>query len=380
MSVNKPKLKYTLCKAANLRKIQRYVITKYVHLPHSLVKETYFENPMWSTFPAFNNSLTQDQLLSFAQNIEDYKFERNFMDIYDNGLSALRGDPFGKIKFRNSHQSLMYVRDAKFETFLPISLFIPVTENVDKFRLIQDLEGNPAVIKYQGEDVYVVNILDDKALNWYVGRITEFTKDFGANGIHLVGGESDNFNLSETVINSVDLDRISNTLTNSVTEKLKLPTISTFSSRNQNSAPVIKLTSRVSSWNDVGGLRSVIPSVLSLGIVGYPFVIPNVVGGSGTVKVVNSSYSVHVKPERELYIRWMGIAAYMPCMMFSFPPWLYDEEVVNIAREFVKQHKEIVAPIVKKAAREYEISGGFCKLSITAVSFNFVLIEFMHNT
>ncbi|WAR11778.1 MYORG-like protein [Mya arenaria] len=62
-------------------------------------------------------------------------------------------------------------------------------------------------------------------------------------------------------------------------------------------------------------------------------------------------------PDRELYIRWLSLAAYMPCMAFSFPPWMYSEEVMQIAKKFIDVHKNVVAPHVIKAAREYESTG-----------------------
>lgn len=35
-------------------------------------------------------------------------------------------------------------------------------------------------------------------------------------------------------------------------------------------------------------------------------------------------------PERELYIRWLELSAFMPAMQFSIPPWAYDKEVSNV--------------------------------------------------
>lgn len=45
--------------------------------------------------------------------------------------------------------------------------------------------------------------------------------------------------------------------------------------------------------------------------------------------VVGDLYSNHGLPDRELYIRWLELSAFMPAMQFSIPPWAYDEEVKN---------------------------------------------------
>lgn len=42
-------------------------------------------------------------------------------------------------------------------------------------------------------------------------------------------------------------------------------------------------------------------------------------------------------PDRELYIRWLELSAFMPAMQFSIPPWAYDDEV---SQEKQLMHKE----------------------------------------
>lgn len=37
-------------------------------------------------------------------------------------------------------------------------------------------------------------------------------------------------------------------------------------------------------------------------------------------------------PDRELYIRWLELSAFMPVMQFSIPPWAYDKEVGSVKR------------------------------------------------
>ena len=58
------------------------------------------------------------------------------------------------------------------------------------------------------------------------------------------------------------------------------------------------------------------------------------------------------------YYTWLyQVTAFLPAMQFSFVPWQYDEEVVEIAREYVRIHEEIVTPIVLQAAEEVSVTG-----------------------
>ena len=58
-----------------------------------------------------------------------------------------------------------------------------------------------------------------------------------------------------------------------------------------------------------------------MSFAGYPFVLPDMIGGNG--------YGSEL-PSRELFVRWMQANVFMPAMQFSFVPWQYDQE----ARDF----------------------------------------------
>ena len=60
-------------------------------------------------------------------------------------------------------------------------------------------------------------------------------------------------------------------------------------------------------------------------ILGYPFVLPDMIGGNGysTDDPLDDSNP----PTKELYLRWLEANVFMPGMQFSFVPWQYDEEV-----------------------------------------------------
>lgn len=60
------------------------------------------------------------------------------------------------------------------------------------------------------------------------------------------------------------------------------------------------------------------PIVLLLkGILGYPFVLPDMVGGN--------AYVTH--PSKELFVRWAQANVFMPAIQFSILPWGFDDEV-----------------------------------------------------
>ena len=56
-----------------------------------------------------------------------------------------------------------------------------------------------------------------------------------------------------------------------------------------------------SSWGYDNGLRALIPNVLTYGVIGYPFVLPDMIGGNAYTGIFIGFTTL---PDRELYIRY----------------------------------------------------------------------------
>lgn len=99
-----------------------------------------------------------------------------------------------------------------------------------------------------------------------------------------------------------------------------------------------------SSWRAIySGLRTIIPTMLTLGIMGYPYTMPNAIGGH--------AYNQRL-PSKELYIRWMQMTTFFQTMHFSTPPFAYDEETQRIATDLMRFHESFIRPRVVALARE----------------------------
>ena len=92
------------------------------------------------------------------------------------------------------------------------------------------------------------------------------------------------------------------------------------------------------SDRELNGLASVLPTVISLGLMGYPFIVPGAIGGS---KYLTS-------PSKDLYIRWMQLTAFFPVMHFSIPPHAYTSDIASQAKELFQLHKSLVVPEIEK--------------------------------
>merc|ERR1719220_52110 len=83
---------------------------------------------------------------------------------------------------------------------------------------------------------------------------------------------------------------------------LKVVGVSGASSKRPKAPAFVWMTPQESSWSS---LQSIIPNILHLGVIGYPFVNPGPIGGSPAV-------GNQTEPSMELFIRWWQLATFLP--------------------------------------------------------------------
>ena len=97
--------------------------------------------------------------------------------------------------------------------------------------------------------------------------------------------------------------------------------------RTQSSPILVRMMDRRSRWGTDNGLKTVIPTALTFSLIGYPFVLPDMIGGNAYDGAV---------VERELFVRWLQVNIFLPAIQFSIPPWHFDDDqVVDHTREML---------------------------------------------
>uniref|UniRef100_T1GUZ5 Glycoside hydrolase family 31 N-terminal domain-containing protein n=1 Tax=Megaselia scalaris TaxID=36166 RepID=T1GUZ5_MEGSC len=111
-----------------------------------------------------------------------------------------------------------------------------------------------------------------------------------------------------------------------------------------------------STWDS---LRTLVTSAVKSGILGYPFLMSGAVGGDyhftrNTTKMM-TFYSLDSPPlpSKELYIRWMQIAIFLPSMSFVHLPLDYqDPYVTDVMKDLMNTRQKTVIPVLKKFLKE----------------------------
>lgn len=92
----------------------------------------------------------------------------------------------------------------------------------------------------------------------------------------------------------------------------------------------LRMLDKDTEWTFKNGLPTLITTLLQLNLVGYPFILPDMIGGNG--------YNTNCT--KELFIRWLQANVFMPSVQFSYVPWDFDNETIEISRVFTKLHAD----------------------------------------
>jgi len=82
----------------------------------------------------------------------------------------------------------------------------------------------------------------------------------------------------------------------------------------------VRMVDKDSRWGINNGLRSVVTTLLAMNLAGYPYVLPDMIGGN--------NYNGEAV-SKELFVRWLQASTFMPSLQFSFVPWDFQDPEVS---------------------------------------------------
>lgn len=113
-----------------------------------------------------------------------------------------------------------------------------------------------------------------------------------------------------------------------------------------------------STWES---LQSIIPNMLQMSVVGYPYVNPGAVGGVGKFKdkqagnldhdqLAQEMSDAEKEAQFELYVRWWQLNTFMPMLHFLKPPTAFPQDKIGqIAAKLKKTRLEVLPYLVQFA-------------------------------
>ena len=341
-------LNYTVCNFDTIAETAKYFLNEsgLIPRPQAMPNENLFSSPIWSTWAEAKTNINDDFLTGFYNNIVSNNFNISQLEI-DDGYSDHYGD-------------LAFNKDISVGTLSTLSQQVPLTawvhpfinHNADDFgnallesRFLpgfsRDESNSVSLVKWWQGHGAVIDFINANTSQWQSQRLEEFVTNNHLTSLKFDAGE---FTYLPHCVYIHGLNNNPAVFTQSYVEFVANQS---YSSRaevrvgyfTQEHSILVRLLDRNSVWGTDNGLKSVLNAVLSLGLAGYGFILPDMVGGNGATASDLSSTEL---PSIGLFTRWLQLNTFFPFGQFSIGPWRYNNnELMNHVRDMMSLHTSL---------------------------------------
>ncbi|CAH2297366.1 uncharacterized family 31 glucosidase KIAA1161-like [Pelobates cultripes] len=354
-----PELSYRVCVGSDVTSIHKYMVRRYFYKPTKVPEKNAFRYPIWSTWALYKTDIDQDKLMRFAEKIKKHHFNYSHIEI-DDMYSKYYGDfDLDPVKFPNATEMFKKLKEEGFELTLWIHPFVNYNSSnfgvgIERGLFVKEPSGRlPAMVQWWNGIGAILDFTNPQAREWFLNNLKMLKAKYGISSFKFDAGETNYLPKQFSTFQPLSDPSI---FSRKYTE-MAIPFFDRAEVRvgyqSQNISCFFRIIDRDSVWGYELGLKSLIPTVLTISMLGYPFILPDMIGGNA---YSNHSSNLQI-PDRELYIRWLELSAFMPSMQFSVPPWLYDNDVIEIAHKFTQIHESLVAPLLLELAGEVTTTG-----------------------
>ncbi|XP_064611379.1 myogenesis-regulating glycosidase-like [Liolophura sinensis] len=357
-----PHLNYTVCRARNVKIIHEYMSNKYFKRPDKIPDERLFTSPIWSTWAQYKKDINQSTVMEFANDILSNNFPHSQIEIDDDWTVHYGDMDFNRAKFPDPAGMVKNLTDMGFRTTIWVHPFANIdsmafaTGSVERYFVTEPRGKIPALVSWwRGNASGILDVTNPTAFQWYLNDLKMLRDKYNISSFKFDAGEVPwlpaAYKTNQTYRNPDDYTTLWAELAYQADTEVRHQEVRV-GSRSQHLPIFVRMLDRDSNWDYDNGLKTLIPVTFTFGLLGYPFVLPDMIGGNA----YNGSLEGRAYPEKELFIRWLELNAFLPSMQFSIVPWNYDDEVINISRRYIKLHEEY-SPKIIHLARKFNETG-----------------------
>lgn len=308
------------------------------------------KRPIWSTWARYKAEVTQDDVLQFANDIHERRLSRSVMSIDDRWSTEYGDFKFDTTKFPDPKAMVDELHKLNFNVMLWVTPFASLSSDLVKnhpeyFVKTETEDGSIGHVKWwQPTPAAALDLTNPSAIQHFCGALDNLRKQYGIDGFKFDAGEPC-FLPSKPCFHAKlsDPSDYTRLWIHKIASRYPLSEVRSAVSGCQNMTPMLRLFDKFSNWSLANGLKSVITATLTLGMLGYPFVIPDYIGGN--------AYGDDL-PDATLMIRWTQLSVAFPSLQFSIPPWQFGRECEVLCKTALKWRERYFWPAIESTLED----------------------------
>jgi hypothetical protein len=311
--------------------------------PRELPPEELFIHPTWTTWAQYKTDISQEVVLRFADQIILNDYPHGVLEIDARWQIHIGEAAFDPVLFPDPEGMISELHRKGFKVTAWVTPFFDPqsaayrTARKQNF-LVKDHSGEPYPVQWWGGCGGLLDVTNPDALVWFQENLNKLQRETGLDGYKFDGGEACFFPKDGISYSPISSNEYTHSYIEFVAQNFSLTEVRS-AWRNQSAPIFFRQWDKASTWAADNGLHSVLTGILALGLTGYPFILPDMVGGN----------AYEGRPDAELMIRWTQLNSLLPSMQFSLLPWEFSDECNRLCRRYACLHEEFAGEIINLA-------------------------------
>ena len=317
----------------------------------------FFSSPQYNTWIELTYNQNEKDILSYAKSMLDNGLPPGVLIIDDTWQAGYGDWRFEPSRFKNPKGMIEKLHDQGFKVVLWMCPWVSM--DIPAFRRIawginpNDVKGyaakggflmdgeKPAAVRWWNGYSALLDLTHPNGRAWFKEQLDGLVHDFGVDGFKFDGGSVDHYSAG---YGNYDKKASSGDQVLAYAQyALEYPVCEYRNAWRMQGLPVVeRLVDKKHLWSH---LRKLVPDMIAGGLLGHPFICPDMIGGGNWAAFIPGSPF-----DQELFVRSAQVHALCPMMQFSASPWrVLDAEKQKIVRDIVALRQKFAGKIVELA-------------------------------
>ena len=315
------------CGGNTLKEAAKSAAEKYYPATGTTPNKRAFLTPQYCSWVVLLWSQNQEGLLRYARSIVEKGYPAGLFIIDDTWQKDYGVWEFDKANFPEPKAMMAELNEMGFAVCMWLCPYISpdapyrspgIFEHIENNRILMDADGKrPHFIQWWEGYSAMLDFRQESAVEWFNKQTKYLEEEYGVAGYKLDGGDVMCIGVDEP-----DASKLSQLYISSIQNSLK-EARACYMLAGQ---PIMqRLNDKAHVWQSKGeedllGLSSLLPGMMTQGLIGYYYGCPDMIGGGLSSDFIDKS-----KLDSELIIRWCQASILMPIVQFSFDVWNHEE-------------------------------------------------------
>ena len=349
----------------NLREAYAYASARHFPPSGKMPDPMFFSAPQYNTWMELTYNQNERDVLAYAQSMLDHGLPPGVLMIDDTWQYSYGVWEFDPRKFRDPKGMCDKLHKMGFKVLLWIVPFVSLdsqpyrdltnhgrSHTPGKEGFVVDAKtGEPAHVRWWNGHSALLDLTSPVGDRWLRAQLDRLRRDYGVDGFKLDGGHFQFYPAAGREVHMKGATGAQQVHAYSVYAE-DYPTSEHRNVWGMAGRPVmVRLPDKGNRWSEV---QRLVPDMLAAGLLGYPFICPDMIGGGSWVAYLPGSKTPY---DKELFIRSAQVHALCPMMQFSVSPWRLmkdDPDGQRIICDLVALRQRFAPKFVELARRAGE--------------------------